>query len=754
MSKKNPKDKEKKRKQLLTLIQRFLPWVLLLILAGSAFAGMNIWTGYRDSIIDQQKEQMFLNVQSLGKNLNLYIEECVEDIDSLCLIHQNAVERAGEASYRIADRKNQGDEMGWEIVQEYVQTHSPLIYDVVVEDELGHVLESVKGHQIQKISSITRMDENTSLLLATLDDGNMHLMIRRDLPDGTLTMMIHLENYYELLIRDLRIGSSGYVLVKDSAGVILIHPQSSQWGIQVIEDRKKLYPDVDLESLEQMIANQLAGKSGVEEYYSYWWMEEGHPRARKICAYVPVSLGEDFLVVSEVMDYDDIYVPIASGVLKLIVFFLVIFMLLAAMAFSVFLLMQQKKKDTEQIAYLTELNRLLEDMHRSEETIAHQQRLQIMGTMTGGIAHEFNNLLTPIMGYADLLMMELPEDSESYENALEIYEASAKAKEIIQQISSFSRKNMETAYKLTDAAGILKRALKMVRSICPANVSLREEISLKREQILCNETQMNQVILNICVNAFHAIGHQDGRLTVSACVQERNELEHARNLPEGWHSYLHIRISDNGCGMSPEILSQIFDPFFTTKKGGKGTGLGLALAEQIIHSHKGEIYAESQPQKGSTFHILLPVSTKKPLTQEEKVEENPEEIRRQVAGLRILVVDDNPKILNLLEKDAEKLRLPLTCCMNYEDALVLLEKGLKIDMVAAEQEINGKSVVDFLMAVQGQCPRIKAYVMLDRMTREIAQAKQRKLFNDCIDKPVSIASFLEAYRREERLNSL
>lgn len=86
-------------------------------------------------------------------------------------------------------------------------------------------------------------------------------------------------------------------------------------------------------------------------------------------------------------------------------------------------------------------------MHQSEERIAHQQRLQIMGTMTGGIAHEFNNLLTPIMGYADLLMMDLPEESESFSNAYEIYEASVKAKEIIQQISSLSRKNMETVYK-------------------------------------------------------------------------------------------------------------------------------------------------------------------------------------------------------------------------------------------------------------------------------------------------------------------
>ena len=143
------------------------------------------------------------------------------------------------------------------------------------------------------------------------------------------------------------------------------------------------------------------------------------------------------------------------------------------MALYIVRMMLQKQKDIEQITYLTELNRILEEMHRSEETIAHQQRLQIMGTMTGGIAHEFNNLLTPIMGYADLLMAELPEDSEQYESAAEIYEASVKAKEIIQQISSLSRKNMETAYKNMSVKRMLTRALKMVRSICPSNIKLK-----------------------------------------------------------------------------------------------------------------------------------------------------------------------------------------------------------------------------------------------------------------------------------------
>ena len=268
----------------------------------------------------------------------------------------------------------------------------------------------------------------------------------------------------------------------------------------------------------------------------------------------------------------------------------------------------QRQRDTEEIAYLKELNEVLQKMKRSEETVAHQQRLQIMGTMTGGIAHEFNNLLTPIMGYADILMMELPENSEEYENASEIYDAAEKAKEMIQQLSALSRRNMETAFHELSLRQVLIRSLKMVRSACPVNVHLEEE--LDDMKVLGNQTQINQVLLNICVNAIHAIGEKEGTIQIrcssisSQMLKERHSME---EMPEAWPNYACIEIQDNGCGMSSETMKQIFDPFFTTKRNGKGIGLGLALVEQIISSHKGYIFVESQLGKGSCFFLYLPI---------------------------------------------------------------------------------------------------------------------------------------------------
>lgn len=724
-------------------MNRIAAWIMVGIIAVSLVIGIEIWREYRDSIIDQQKQQMYLNVEGLGENLELFIEEYLADLDGL---------------YQTAVGRGHG-ELDWQVLQEYVNTHSLFVYDVIVEDGQGAVIKSVTGHQIGQVYSSNQIDAANMLLLADLEDGQKYLILRKELDTGAISTVIDLERYYAKMIQGLRIGSSGYLVVKDADGIILMHPERGQWGIDVISGRLKMYQNLDLESLSGMIDHQKQGLAGVEEYYSYWWLKPGYPRVKKICAYVPVQIGTDFLVLSEVMDYDDIFIPVAQGVLRLLLLFIVIFILLGAMVLYMAHLMLQRRRDEEKITYLTELNQILEEMHRSEETIAHQQRLQIMGTMTGGIAHEFNNLLTPIMGYADLLMMDLPEDSEEYENALEIYEASAKAKEIIQQISSFSRKNMETIFKISNAAKCINRALKMVRSICPANIRLTEDIRLRSESILCNETQINQVILNICVNAFHAIGHQEGEVRIGAAAAAREELVKEKeaagaersylsgwSIPETWKEYIHITVEDNGCGMSEEVLNQIFDPFFTTKKGGKGTGLGLALAEQVIRSHKGYLCAESRQGEGSRFHIYLPVNSQKEPGQEEELNWGEEKGAEDAKLLRLLIVDDNAKVLRLLDKAAASLPVFLKGCITFEEARQELKQQPDFDVLVVDQEIYGKSAVDFCMSVHGEYPEIKKIIMADRVTREIAEAKQRGVIDDYIDKPVSIQAILESYR--------
>ena len=372
-----------------------------------------------------------------------------------------------------------------------------------------------------------------------------------------------------------------------------------------------------------------------------------------------------------------------------------------------------------------------------------------MGTMTGGIAHEFNNFLTPIMGYAELLMMELPEDSDEYDSAAEIYEASEKAKDVVRQISTLSRKNVETVYKEVPVAQMLRRAVKMADSVCPSGIHMEKQIDLSDQSILGNATQLHQVILNICVNAVHAIGKKNEGRKNEDKIEGKIEItgkeiayggageELKKHLNDAWEHYIHIQIRDNGCGMDNETLRQIFNPFFTTKKGGEGTGLGLALAEQIVLSHKGYIYAESEKGVGSTFHILLPVMEKNVDMEFAKAKEAPD--------IRIVAADDNVKVLRLLQKNFLKLGVQIQIFTNKKELL----EHLKIrgaDVLFVDESMEDVGGIEFCMSVQGQYPDMKKILMITQVTREIAEAKSRDIIDGYVEKPVSATTLLEAVR--------
>lgn len=699
------------------------------ILLAFFYMGVGVWNEYTYAIMDNQKQQLLVTSRSLAKSLEASLKAYQTDLQFLVSL---TLEK---------ERSESNQQLIEQLERDYLAV-KPEVYSLLWEDENGNTIESSRDMEVTQIYSETEFEKGNKLEQVRLSDGDIYLFLKQELDvGGSFCIVIDSAMYYNELISDIRVGSNGYIVVKDSKGTILMHPQEAQWGIDVIAGRQDIYPDIDLSSLEQLIEEQLRGEEGISEYYSYWWMQPDLPRVRKIAAYAPVTIENDFLVVSAVMDYDDVYIPVAEGFLKLILVFSGVLILFLLLALTLGWLLLQKKKNTEEILYLRELNGVLEEMHHSEERVAHQQRLQVMGTMTGGIAHEFNNLLTPIMGYADLMLAELPEGSELYDNAEEIYGASAKAKDIIQQLSSLSRKNIETVYRNLPARGMITRGIKMMKSICPSHIDLREDLNFRDESILGNETQMNQVFLNICVNAIHAIEQNQGVISVTGVVVGKEEVRSfpVSDIPDTWNRYIKIDIRDNGCGMSPDILKQIFSPFFTTKTHDQGTGLGLALVEQIIQSHRGYIFAESEVGKGSVFHIYLPVNEKT----EWEIDSLP---KMQNQKLKLLIADDNAKILQLLKKSFKRLDVQIVTCMNQEEALNLLRQQ-SFNVLVMDINLADVSGIDFCMAIQGQYPKMQKIIMVDLITKEIIEAKQKGIIDDYIERPVSDITILEKIKK-------
>ena len=241
---------------------------------------------------------------------------------------------------------------------------------------------------------------------------------------------------------------------------------------------------------------------------------------------------------------------------------------------------------------LRKKNLAMEELNRQTQKLAHHQRLEIIGTLTSSIAHEFNNLLTPIMGNSMMALERLPSDEdEFYDELLEIYTASCRAKEIISRLSDLSRKNTETCFRQVAPDEVIR---KMVRTAEPAraeNVSVNMNLNCWDQRLTANEIQLSQMVLNLILNGFHAMESDGGILTISTSFDE---------------THIHICVADTGCGIPKEIQSKIFEPFFTTKETGKGTGLGLAIVAQMVEDHQGKIQVDSKEGSGTTFTVSLP----------------------------------------------------------------------------------------------------------------------------------------------------
>ena len=698
---------------------------MLIFMAAVVYFGIFIARKYRKTLTDNQNDSMLQTVISTADSLQSLFFEYKADLESFC---EAAIDSDDISSFCVS----------------YVKMHSPFVTSLYIENE-DTAAVSGKKRSIVSVYSHTRMDGGTILELVRFSDNAIELLLAHTHENGIkATLSISVKSLYEERIKKFHFGEDGYFVIKDSRGIILMHPEEIQWGIHVIKGREKIYPNKDMKSLEDMIQHQLEGKTGIETYSSYWWGQEGSPRSRKISAYTKVDLGNDFLVVSAVVKADDIEGAITESISKLFLLFGVFTVgAITLVSYMMYLTVENRKKE-ERAAYLTKMNDVLSELHQSEEHIAHQQRLQIIGTMTGGIAHEFNNLLTPIMGYAELLMMSLDENSDEADSAREIYDASEKAKDIIQQLSSMSRKNIETSFKTIRVSDFLKKSIKMVRTVCPENIQLIDDIKITDEKILGNTTQLNQAILNIAVNAIYAIGRKSGHLQIvaeRACDDEIQKLKSDDNS----QSYIKIDIVDDGTGMSEAVIKQIFEPFFTTKKSGKGTGLGLSVTEQIVTAHRGFISVHSVLGTGSVFHLYFPIQSDE---ESENVQNGANSVQNE-KNISLLVIDDNRKILNQLEKSFKKLPIMIFSAENFAEAKKITQQH-KIDVIAAEEQINGESAIDFCMLIQNGKP-IKI-VMADMLTKELAEAKLYHIIDDCILKPVSDFSIIRAMkdcRREE-----
>jgi PAS domain S-box-containing protein len=347
---------------------------------------------------------------------------------------------------------------------------------------------------------------------------------------------------------------------------------------------------------------------------------------------------------------------------------------------------------------ITERKRAEEERERLQQQLQQSQKLEAIGTMAGGIAHDFNNILTGILGFTELVRSEVPENSEAYENLAEVLNAGHRARDLVKQILSFSRR-AETEKCLISLVTIVKDALKLIRNVTPAHISIKQNFTASPARaILADAIQMHQVVLNLCINAADAM--PDGGVLDISLKEMRVEPESQltqTQLPSG--CYLKLTVRDNGTGMSPEVRERIFEPYFTTKLVGKGTGMGLAVVHGVVKEHGGSITVFSDPGKGTTFEICLPIVEATPDT------ENVSVPTVATGNESILFVDDETMITNLQRSQLGKWGYRVTATENSATALGIFRTSPRdFDLVITDQSMPYLTGVKLAQAIHEISP--------------------------------------------------
>ena len=301
---------------------------------------------------------------------------------------------------------------------------------------------------------------------------------------------------------------------------------------------------------------------------------------------------------------------------------------------------------------------------RLENRLRQAQKMEAIGTLAGGIAHDFNNILAAIIGFTELAKIGAQGNGEATANLTEVLKASFRARDLVRQILTFSRQT-ETEFGPIQIQLIVKEALKLLRASLPSTIQVRQDLASKG-LVLGDSTQIHQVVMNLCTNAYQAMRERGGVLEVSLSETRigASPPPDLKVLPPG--PCLRLRVRDSGPGIDPTIIHRIFDPYFSTKEKGKGTGLGLAVVHGIVKSHHGAIQVSSRLGEGATFDVYFPMAQAAAAAAGAAPEE------AMVGGReRILFVDDEPSIEFLGKQMLGSLGYEVTTCGTAIAALEL-----------------------------------------------------------------------------------
>jgi PAS domain S-box-containing protein len=330
-----------------------------------------------------------------------------------------------------------------------------------------------------------------------------------------------------------------------------------------------------------------------------------------------------------------------------------------------------------------------------EQQLRQAQKMESIGTLAGGISHDFNNLLGIILGYTELVLDQIPQEDQRHKDLQDVFLAGKRARDLVAQLLTFSRRT-EGETKAIKISPILKESIKFMRATLPSTIEINTHILDSDVTISVDPTQLHQVIMNLCTNAAFAMDEDGGvmDITLERADIRPEEISEIGLMPVS--SYAVLTIKDSGTGISADIQSRLFDPFFTTKEVGKGTGLGLAVVHGIVSSAKGFIKVESAPGKGAAFRVYWPM-VKEDIDHKGAVAV----IAKPVKSHRVLFVDDEISIARLGETQLDKLGYRVESFTDSKKAWERFQESPEqFEVVISDQTMPGMTGIELFKRIQ------------------------------------------------------
>ncbi|WP_367565286.1 ATP-binding protein [Lacrimispora sp.] len=733
---------EKRKKQILTVI---MSGIIIFL----TFAMQNTYLSYRRMIVEQQQQHLMLITRAVSQNLELNISEQLRQISILIQTpgFLDAMEehyRTGETekikeyifSYMLSDQSGGPARMyllypSGEPIFHYNQYPFLEKFDESLLQLENSALESTTG--IGVVFPISEHHYGLSLINSVYSGGRYL---------GAVISVIDLEDLYQKYVLPLNVGRMGYITVKNQQETIIMHPDEKMLGFNYKRDIREFEELNQYESLRRMLGDQYGREEGMAIYDSYGGSSV--PAGKEIAAFSRMNLQGTSWYISAAMPYDQAVSVEFDNLRKFGLLFVAVLFIVVVASVIIYSLMKNRQRLELETVYLREINDTLEELYQSREEARHYQKLTTIGTLAGGIAHEFNNLLTPILGYAEFLKEQLGKENEYYQDIDEVHKAGVRAKEIVEQILPFSRKETEiTEYASLNLDAVIRDAVKMVSLISPSNITLKVLLDDCEANVYGNATQIHQVLLNLYTNAIHSMEGKGGTLTISTRRLKKDQLPEEYREIAGTE-YVEVLVSDTGCGMEEEILRQIFNPFFTTKDAGEGTGLGLAVVQDILISHSGFVRVESRPGEGSHFYIYLPVSPGRAAVQMAVTEAK----RESVSDISLLLVDDEERVARYITRRLERRGYHVDAYTDPVKALEALESG------------SGRwnaAIVDYMMPqmkgtmlaqrIKIRRPDMGIIMVTGLVESDALQMKQAGVLDSILIKPINFNMLIQEIKK-------